>query len=311
MLNGSPKRAAKSGSKAKFAKMAAAWTEGLLDPEDPATPERRPKPSRIQGKKEFMSPPRRFAMKARPVAKIPMKATPVAKSPMKAKGVIKKTAMKTTSAKSCKKGGRKIAMKLVVKPATKGVRSGTQASPTSKASVHHPLRPDPPRRPPADPPDLSPPSRHPSDSPIRHSPPSLPACPAPTTGPTQPARRAPARQQPPDPPSRHPPDPVAQHPTVSCPRPTVPPVPPCPRPPLGRPWAFRLGPAPPAVSKPEGGFVVATTKDRNKDGFSAAILTNYFKALKINTPMLRQKRNDALSTMLSREMTEVACGTSM
>ena len=97
--------------------------------------------------------------------------------------------------------------------------------------------------------------------------PPLPACPAPTTGPTQPARRAPARQQPPDPPSRHPPDPVAQHPTVSCPRPTVPPVPPCPRPPLGRPWAFRLGPAPPAVSKPEGGFVVATTKDRNKDGF--------------------------------------------
>ena len=172
MLNGSPKRAAKSGSKAKFAKMAAAWTEGLLDPEDPATPERRPKPTRIQGKKEFMSPPRRFAMKARPVAKIPMKAKPVAKSPMKAKGVIKKTAMKTTSAKSCKKGGRKIAMKLVVKPATKGVRSGTQASPTSKALVHHPLRPDPPRRPPADPPDLSPPSRHPSDSPIRHSPPS-------------------------------------------------------------------------------------------------------------------------------------------
>ena len=117
--------------------------------------------------------------------------------------------------------------------------------------------------------------------------PPLPACPAPTTGPTQPARRAPARQQPPDPPSRHPPDPVAQHPTVSCPRPTVPPVPSCPRPPLGRPWAFRSGPAPPAVSKPEGGFVVTHTKDRNKDGFSAAILTNFLNPLKMNTPRLR------------------------
>ena len=169
MPDGSPKRSAKSGSKAKFAKMAAAWTAGLLDDEDPATPERRPKPSRIQGKKEFMSPPRRFSMKAKPVAKIPMKAKPVAKIPMKAKGVRKKIPMKTTPAKSCKTGGKKRAMKLVLKPATKGVRSGTPASPTSTALVHHPLRPDPPRRPPADPPDLSPPSRHPPDSPIRHS----------------------------------------------------------------------------------------------------------------------------------------------
>ena len=254
MLNGSPKRAAKSGSKAKFAKMAAAWTEGLLDPEDPATPERRPKPTRIQGKKEFMSPPRRFAMKARPVAKIPMKAKPVAKSPMKAKGVIKKTAMKTTSAKSCKKGGRKIAMKLVVKPATKGVRSGTQASPTSKASVHHPLRPDPPRRPPADPPDLSPPSRHPSDSPIRHSPPSA-RLPGPDDRP-------------------HPARPTGSRPTATsrpsdrpCPAPArpFPPCSPAPVRPSSAPglsaWVLLRPPSP----SQKGGFVVSK-KDRTKDG---------------------------------------------
>ena len=93
-----------------------------------------------------------------------------------------------------------------------------------------------------------------------------PACPAPTTSPTQPAGRAPARPQPPDPPSRHPPDPVAQRPTVSCPRPTVPPCPPAPVRPSSAPGLSAWLPLRPPSPSHKGGFVV-TTKDRNKDAF--------------------------------------------
>ena len=138
--------------------------------------------------------------------------------------------------------GKTKAMKLVLKLAAKGVRSGTPASPTAMALVQHPTTPRP--GPPA---------------PSRFSRP-VPALPAPARlahpafVPPPPAR--PRRPAPPSPPDGLPPDGnlPTQRPTVSCPRPTVPPVLPCPRPPLVRPWAFRLGPAPSAVSKPEGGL---------------------------------------------------------
>ena len=210
--------------------MAAAWTAGILDNDDAKTPERR-SPNRINGQKEIISPThRRVAMKAKAVAK---------KTAMKK---AKKIPMKAKPAKDLKTGGQKPVLMLNLKPATKA------------ASVHHPTtsRPAPPA-----------PGRSSRPVPALPAPVILahpafvrppPACPAPTTSPTQPAGRAPARPQPPDPPSRHPPDPVAQRPTVSCPRPTVPPLPPCPRPALVRPWAFRLAPAPSAVSNPEGGL---------------------------------------------------------
>ena len=103
-----------------------------------------------------------------------------------------------------------------------------------------PLRPDPPHRPPADPPDLSPPSRHPPDSPIRHS--SVPPPPA-----------RPRRPVPPSPPDGLPPDsnrPTRHHDTrpIRWPssRPSAPPdSSPCPtRPPGPRPTG-RLPVGPP------------------------------------------------------------------
>ena len=239
-MDGSPKITGKSASKAKFAKMAAAWTASILDNDDANTPERR-SPNRINGQKEIISPThRRVAMKAKAVAK---------KTAMKK---AKNIPMNAKPAKDLKTGQKPVLM-LNLKPATKA------------ASVHHPTtsRPAPPA-----------PGRSSRPVPALPAPVILahpafvrppPACPAPTTSPTQPAGRAPARPQPLDPPSRHPPDPVAQRPIVSCPRPTVPPCPPVPVRPSSAPGLSAWLPLRPPSPSQKGGFVV-TSNDRNKDG---------------------------------------------
>ena len=215
-------------------------------------------------------------MQAKSVAMIPMKATAAAKIPMKANGVSKKIPMKTTPAKSCKMVGKTKAMKLVLKLAAKGVRSGTPASPTAMALVQHPTTPRP--GPPA-------PSRFSRPVPALPAParlahpafvPPPPTCAAPATGPTQPARRAPARRQPPDPAT----DRVLPPPDRS-PRAPLPPS--APRPPLG----FPLGSCSVRRLQARRGALWSRRKIELKMDFSAAILVNFLNPLEMNTPRLR------------------------
>ena len=163
--------------------------------------------------------------------------------------------------------------------------------------------------------------------------PILPTCPRPPgTRQTRPSGirpplcppARPRRPAPPSPPDGLPPDsnrPTRHHDTrpirwpstrpCLAPARPFPPCPPAPVRPSGAPglsaWVLLRPPSP----SQKGDLWYRRRKIEIKTDFSAAILTNYLKALKMNTPRLRQKRNDALSTMLSREMTEVACGTSM
>ena len=199
-------------------------------------------------------PGRKFAMQAKSVAMIPMKATAAAKIPMEANGVSKRIPMKTTPAKSCKMVGKTKAMKLVLKLAAKGVRSGTPASPTAMALVQHPTTPRP--GPPA---------------PSRFSRP-VPALPAPARLAHPAFVRPPHLRGPGDRP--HPARPTGSRPTATsrpsdrpCPAPArpFPPCSPAPVRPSSAPglsaWVLLRPPSP----SQKGGFVVSK-KDRTKDG---------------------------------------------